>query len=163
CVMRPRPIDQLLPGETWPPNRPYFPLPEDEGGDVKNLIHAPGGNDSIWIDIGAPVLTLPGGKKYKMLVAPLIIDLDGRVNLNVHGNLMSRDGNGNPSHGSNQGWGPWEVNLGWVLAGNEWQRLFVGSPNNRPQLWGKYGPDRVPTGLNTVAGLGTPSPHYYAQ
>jgi hypothetical protein len=167
-VMRPRPIDQLLPGETWPPNRPYFPLPEDEGGDVKNLIHAPGGNDSIWIDIGAPVMTLPGGKKYKMLVAPLIIDLDGRVNLNVHGNLMNvigTDPQGQPikAHGSNQGWGPWEVNLGWVMANNEWQRLFLGSPNNRPQLWGKYGPDKAPSAVGTVSGLGTPSPHFYAQ
>jgi hypothetical protein len=44
-------------------------------------------------------MTLPGGKKYKMLIAPLIIDLDGRLNVSMHGNLMGP----NRAHASNQG------------------------------------------------------------
>lgn len=43
--------------------------------------------DSIWIDPGLPVLTSPDGRRYKRLVAILVKDLDGRINLNTAGNL----------------------------------------------------------------------------
>src|SRR5262249_20339649 len=52
---------------------------------------------------------------------------------------------------SNQGWGPWEVNLGAVLgrqtAGGrpEWPNLFFGA-NGRP---GRYGPDGRPGSAGT--------------
>src|SRR5262249_40562804 len=91
-TLRPRPIDQLTQAQVsraglpWPlvpenlkaPEKAavstlitqlqaqgqLFPYPEDEGGDVKNLIGSPGysdpitktytNNDSIWIDLGFP-------------------------------------------------------------------------------------------------------------
>jgi hypothetical protein len=178
-VLRPRPVDQLLatdrlpPGQLWPPiNRSnYFPPPEDAGGDVKNLIGGPGGNDSVWIDLNFPVLVTPGGLKYKALFAPLIVDLDNRINLNVHGNVRGHDTQGNPTQASNQGWGPWEVSLQQVLdpqSNNpgEWPRLFVGS--TAPPLPGRYG--GPPLGWlpgpalppNNVAAAFPPA-HFYAQ
>ena len=98
-----------------------FPLPDPAGGgDVKNLVGSPGNNDSIWMDLGYPVMTTPDGRIFKPLFAPLIMDLDNRVNVNVHGNVRG-SGTGLslhhapiPTHRSNQGWGPWEVNLGMV-------------------------------------------------
>lgn len=122
-ILRPRPVDM----------GPGFPYPEDATGDVKNLTTTSSGNDSIWMDLGFPVLTAPNGLKYKPLFAPLILDLDGKVNVNVHGNIR-----GAGSHVSNQGWGPWEVNLGAVIP--EYRNLFVGNQRHR----GKYGPDQSP-------------------
>ncbi len=43
--------------------------------------------DANWIDIGLPVRSTPDGRKYKTLVAYYVLDLDGRLNLNAHGNL----------------------------------------------------------------------------
>ncbi len=136
-TLRPRPVEH-----------PLFPLPGDATGDVKNLPWAPGGNDSIWVDLGAPVMTAPDGTKYKMMFAPLIIDLDGRINLNTAGNILAYIAamtapaswqQASSAHVSNQGWGPWEVNLSKVLWAEqalwapsglatppEWMRLLTG-------------------------------------
>lgn len=134
---------------------PKFPKPLGRNGDVKNLDGAPGGPDSIWIDVGSPVLTTADGRKYKMLVAPLILELDGRVNLNVVGNLMGINGP-NPDQRSNQGWGPWEINPAYVLGadGNEWRNLFNGigtTPEGYKQVPGRYD-----QGTSNPAVLGPP-------
>ena len=83
------------------PGFPPVPMNADGTytGDVQNLTGALlpttpttgrfiARNDSIWIDIGAPIVTGRDGRRYKMLVAPLILDLDGRINLSVAGNRM---------------------------------------------------------------------------
>ncbi|MBA4189711.1 MAG: hypothetical protein C0467_17130 [Planctomycetaceae bacterium] len=110
--LTPRPRPQEHPGF------PYVPANQDGTytGDVQNL---PGGfnrttaagnavsyNDSIWMDTGLPPITLPNGTRVKPLIAPLILDLNGRINLNVHGNVMNAG-----AHASGNGLGPWEVNL----------------------------------------------------
>jgi hypothetical protein len=115
-------VQILRPTQTLHPQFPTVPPNADNTytGDVANL---PGAyyfnsatgqyvakNDSLWLDIGLPPFTLPSGKRVKALVAPLVLDLNGRLNLSVHGNLLS---GGLPSgkHTSGAGLGAWEVSL----------------------------------------------------
>ncbi|MDG2013553.1 MAG: hypothetical protein P8J33_08610 [Pirellulaceae bacterium] len=42
--------------------------------------------DSIWMDFGYPVQTEIDGRRYKPLVAVMVQDMDGRLNVNAHGN-----------------------------------------------------------------------------
>ncbi len=110
--------------KTLRPTNVGFQTPDassPNGLDVKNLKGYPGGNDSIWIDAGFPVMTTPDGRKYKTLVAPLILDLDGRINLNVAGNLMQRDPTDptKGSHSSHQGIGRWEINPEKLMASSD--------------------------------------------
>jgi hypothetical protein len=125
-----------------------FP-PPGPGGDVKNLQGFPGGMDSVWMDLDYPVQTAPDGiTMYKPLFAFFIMDLEGRVNFNAHGNVRSATG----THLSNQGWGKWEVNPAWLSGGasGEWPQLFVGSASpNTPQ--GRYGLDKQPSSTGTIA------------
>jgi hypothetical protein len=97
----------------------------DLSGDVKNLADSAGynngPNDSIWIDLGFPVMIGADGRKFKPLFAPLIIDLDNRLNVNSHGNI--RYNNTQPTKaqyaGGEMAVGPWEVNLQAVLTASD--------------------------------------------
>jgi hypothetical protein len=154
-----------------PQENPGFPLPDDGGGHVKNVdgwgfkgvpVLDPNtglktgqyyNNDSVWMDIGAPVLTAPDGTKYKALFAVTIIDLDHMVNLNVTGNVRgTTNANSGPPpyvHVSNQGWGPWEINVSRILPNTALQ-LFSGN-GAIPGRYGKFpypggGSKNAPTG-----------------
>jgi hypothetical protein len=66
----------------WSGN-PYF-NPINGPWDVDN--DNDGEPDSIWLDLGAPVQTASDGTQYKPLFAILCLDMDGRLNINAHGN-----------------------------------------------------------------------------
>lgn len=119
-IIRPRPEDHIYDpdGTTGPlPATTEFPYPTPNAdgsytGDVTNFpgLNGQQRHDSIWIDFGGPIKTFRG-KRYKALIAPLILDLGGRVNLSVAGNRKGANGD----HASSQGAGPWEVNPRWVF------------------------------------------------
>jgi hypothetical protein len=200
-VLRPRPAEN-----------PGFPMPADAGGDVKNLPGVtlyvkdanpnlkypnnliPVQNDSFWMDLNAPVQITKNGKKYKPLFAFLVLDLDSKLNLNVHGNTALVSGLPPPSqqvgdqsvwqtreHGSNQGLGRHEINIGKVLSAvatdptsgsivinpitnqpaPEWVKLFTGST-----VLGRYGSETQPQPTtNTVVSpynqIASASPYVY--
>jgi len=113
-------------------NAPFVPWDVDNDGD--------GVADSIWLDIGLPLQTASDGRRYKPLVAILCKDMDGRLNLNYHGDedqlaAPFRTVDAVPTGGSTapfagdpnfraltglprgQGYGPAEISLAHVLAG----------------------------------------------
>lgn len=142
-----------------------FPAPADANGDVKNLEFGAGGNDSIWIDLGAPVRIGPDGRKYKPMFAVFITDLDGKVNINAAGNMRLFDGT-NYDHSSGKGYTPSEINIKHVLpyknAANvyEWPNLFFYPDANG--VYGRYGADQRPgsAGTSWATGAGSLSPWY---
>lgn len=180
-TLRPRPVDQLLPSElaflgTLPPaaaeaqvrawatpgpSQRLFPLPETEFGDVRNL-PGPGPNDSVWIDLGYPVVRLAASqRKVKPMFAFLVVDLDGRVNVNVAGNIKEQATVGFGYHGSQHGFGPWEINPRYLMRqtnspfppglypaggdGNEYLNLFRGAMSGSGPVGGRFG--AVPTAV----------------
>ncbi|MGF1578095.1 MAG: hypothetical protein ACFCD0_01895 [Gemmataceae bacterium] len=154
-TLRPLPAYHQKDGKSFPP--PQL------GGDVRNLPNATpyvmvngvrkvANNDSIWMDLGYPVLTGPDGRKYKPLFAPLIMELDSRLNLNVHGNIQ--DGG---NHAANHGLGPWEVSLLPLFTNqNQLNPLFNDATS------GRLGPNQTP-GDGTDAFELSPVPPSYAR
>lgn len=62
------------------PDRYALDLDVDNDGD--------GVKEGIWLDIGLPVRQSAAGTEYKPLVSMTVLDLDGRTNVNVHGNIF---------------------------------------------------------------------------
>ena len=107
-------------------------LDTNAGLDVDN--DRDGTPDSIWVDAGLPVHTEADGTFTKNLAAVLVIDLDGKVNLNAHGTLAQVDGSRYPG---NSVYGP--------LAGDAGSQLLYGDAmfqRNAPVGQG-YGPADV--------------------
>ncbi len=122
--------------------------------------------DSVWIDLGMPVQTAPDGRQYKPLYAVMILDMDSRLNLSVHGqrNHFFRGTPGpdqilgSPLMAGNNtsvnamlpygdGRGPTEVNPLWLLDQNTYERVLFGQGGNIasgiPRLHGRYGERQV--------------------
>jgi hypothetical protein len=166
---------------------PQFPPPGDLGGDVKNLppevktlvgfngttpVFA--NNDSYWMNIGFPAIPYSNNRKVIPLAAVFIMDNDGKVNLNVAGNLRGRDipATASPAttHLSGHGMGPYEINPlkmypSAVPAANrldELRKLIAGAQVGSSFIRGRAGitpgtPD-VNAGDPTTTSIGNPAP-----
>lgn len=88
-------LDQLAKALIGTPTDPN-PWDVDNDGD--------GVPDSVWVDLGLPVITSREGKLLKPLVAPMIEDLSARLNANAHGNFELAD---NPTVGGTTGRALW--------------------------------------------------------
>ncbi len=133
------PTDSERSGAADPaPRSNYYEYDVDNDGD--------GIYESIWMDLGLPMIDLADGRQVVPLVAFKVLDANGLFNVNVHGNLAGLyfpdvntplnttydppflDFNGNgvrdanepyvPLHRSNMGLGPGEINLGYGLFDN---------------------------------------------
>ncbi len=112
--------------------------------DVDN--DADGVTDSVWIDVGAEPVIL-GEQWAKPLVALLVIDMDGRINLNAHGSLAPVDFS--PSNGAT-------ARNDWPYAGTDGQGSYPANHAAIPSGLG-YGPaDVQANSLFDVKGLNTP-------
>ncbi len=125
-MLRPRPADHVFAGTQ---DFPYPPMNPDGKytGDVQNIVGTDGvqRNDAVWLNANLPVINWRG-RNIIPLVAATVLPLDGRVNLNVAGNVK-----GGTSH---HGFGPYEINAGQFLpdapAMNN-TRLGATTPNPR--------------------------------
>jgi len=120
-----------------------------------------GVRDSVWLDVGLPVMSLPNGKRVKPLAALLVMDLDGRLNVNAHGTVelaevppfgdvldevILADGtteSDDTARGT--GYGPADISLE-IAIGNDFRALLAGRTftiNGRDVFFpGRYGIDR---------------------
>ncbi|MCA9099964.1 MAG: hypothetical protein KDA63_02375 [Planctomycetales bacterium] len=140
--------------------------------------------DSVWVDAGLPVQSSADGRLYKPLVAIMVIDMDGKINLNAHGTIHHTvaaggsygdvRGNTNLAYGGynpanpvvalpiGQGYGPAEVNPAAVgslfgspsLGPATLGRLLVGTDVPAERVMGRYG-EVVGDMLNARPGMAT--------
>ncbi|QDU90174.1 hypothetical protein Pla175_35760 [Pirellulimonas nuda] len=149
CILRPLREDHPEFDGSNPLSRyagTYDPTTSDQSVNTAGVLTAPafeitgpwdvdndgdGVPDSIWVDLGDPVVSTEDGRLYKPLYAFLVQDMDGRLNLNAHGSSAQLAGvDLDPSTtGANlagasssnlmpagSGWGPADVTLRPVMS-----------------------------------------------
>ena len=111
-----------------------------------------GVRDSVWVEFGASVMTMPDGTLVKPLAAILCLDMDGRLNVNAHGSpelYNPWDGNqslaGGPSNNTlsnslpqGQGYGTADISLE-PLVGANFANLLNGGTIGTKDIPGRYG------------------------
>lgn len=124
------------------PNFTYLDGPWDIDND------GDGQPDSIWIDPGLPVRRTADGRLFRPLVAMLVVDLDGKVNVNAAGNITHSLTDLNSQAGElagaasaitlprGVGYGPADIDLSAVGAGS----VLTGDASYD----GRYGADGQP-------------------
>lgn len=119
--------------------------------------------DSVWLDLGMPAETAPDGRRYKPLFAFLVLDMDGRLNLNTHSgdtqltvagptvvNNQPFAGGANPVTPAflppGQGNSPVAINLRGILSQAELEQLLFGvaGTGRESPASGRYGECGLP-------------------
>lgn len=143
--------------------------PVEWGQKLARMVYGPwdvdndndGVRDSIWVDVGLPVMAGPNGKLVKPLAAILIVDMDGRLQANAHGTLdlanawdgtglsslstpgvaLNRNNTLSDSTPRGVGYGPAEISLDAIMNANAFQRLLVGRQTSPGvvEIPGRYG------------------------
>ncbi|MFK7767710.1 MAG: hypothetical protein AB8B55_10855 [Mariniblastus sp.] len=125
----------------------------DDSLDSRNVVvdnNNDGKPDGIWMDVGLPVQTRADGVCVKPLVSYLVLDMDGRINVNAHGSLLRDDDHrmseidflgvsDSSFYKRGQGYGTPEISM-VELLGLEAGNMLTGG-GGRP---GRYGVDGVP-------------------
>ena len=123
--------------------------PNEVAWDVDN--DGDGIKDSIWIDPDLPIQTTEDGRTFRPLVAIHCVDMDGRLNLNAHGNFAHipgilpvpvpvplAGGADSATFPKGQGYGPPEVDLNDLINNNA-----INGPYHL-LLRARYGADGLP-------------------
>ena len=117
--------------------------------------------DSVWIDPGLPMQTAADGTAYKPLVAYLILDLDGRLNVNAHGNPAQTEADyaaALPSTATNAYFAPSSA------GGASWSTQLTpdGATGTKGIIQGSgYGPAEINLGAPTNTSVGMPATPAY--
>jgi hypothetical protein len=138
---------QAMPGDKFA-HMIYGPWDVDNDND--------GVRDSVWIDAGLPIIQGPHGRLVKPLVAMLVVDMDGRLNVNAHGSadLAGADpevaddvpiagGEESDDTPRGMGWGPADISLEALFdndGDDKFERLVEGGNG----VSGREGPDQDP-------------------
>ena len=148
------------------------------GWDVDN--DGDGYTDGVWINPGFPLQTTKDGRLARPLVSVLVVDMDGKINLNAQGNwsqIVATVGTAGPhpartkvttsdivrtpasdTRPTGDGYGPPEINPTVGTSSSSTDRLFDPAELEKLLLGistrpGRYSADQVPgaSGLDTIA------------
>ena len=107
--------------------------------------------DSVWVDAGLGVITGPDGKLVKPMVALLVVDLDGRLNVNTHGSgelaspwnpttpITVAGGFNTNDLAQGEGYGPADISLEPVVNNAQFRALLQGETIDGRDVPGRYG------------------------
>lgn len=132
-------------------NGNYFPAgnPNTNFGETYWDVDNDGDNvpDGIWLDFGLPIRSDRLGRPYKTLVSFTVKELDGRTNLNVHGNRFQNENTSDLDVGANHGQ--------YSIATNYPDPLNRGTNVNVPPRGSGIGPAaiRLAYALDKILGL----------
>lgn len=121
---------------TGPVSNVNDPLLSSIEYDVDN--RGSGIRDGIWLDLGAPIITLPDGRKAVPMFSYTVLPADGLINVNTAGNVAGLASgqldlgksslSSLPISQSNFGASPAEINPFWALTGDPQSTAFLNPP-----------------------------------